>query len=319
MSSQHSHQTSTHWHILGAGAIGSLWAYHMTQQGIPVTLLVRPERIPEHGNRAMLRMDHQAESTKHSASCSVELVSTADTTTISHLLVTTKAGDTLAILKTLRPRLSRDAIIVLLQNGMGHQQTAAQFFADYGVFAGSTTDGVWQKDFLHICRAGYGSTRFGPLNERAKHSFKHLHSLLHITGLKAEMSTNILAILQEKLAINAAINGLTIVHNCANGELLRQPYYTELTELCAEIAAILAEDGFQTQEPLLEKVEQVLTITANNISSSQQDFRNGRATELAYINGYLIERATALGIMVPAQKKLMQTITHRCNSLNRRA
>ncbi len=317
MSLHHSHHS--HWHILGAGAIGSLWAYHMTQQNIPVTLLVRPERITSHTNTATLRVECATKSTEGDNTCEVQLISTTDTAPISHLLVTTKAGDTLAILETLRPRLSHDAVIVLLQNGLGHQQQVAHAFANHGVFAGSTTDGVWQKDFLHICRAGHGLTRFGPLNGQAQESIKRLHSLLHITGLKAEMSDNILGILQEKLAINAAINGLTIVHNCANGELLKQPYRSDLAELCEEIETILAKDGYLPQQPLLAKVEQVLTITANNISSSLQDFRNGRPTELAYINGYLIERAATLGIMASAQKKLMQTITHRCNSLNRSA
>ena len=308
-----------HWYILGAGALGCLWASELIKRAVPVTVLVRPERLAEQRDAPLLTVesaDRRAifpvtlESVQH------EQTSSGDKSAmpIKHLLVTTKASDTLTALQQLGDRLTPDTLIVLLQNGLGHQQQVAEAFPDCAIFAGSTTDGAWQQTFLHIHRAGCGLTRFGALNERAHQPGyrQRLQTLLHLDTLQAEESPDILPVLQQKVAINSAINGLTVLYNCANGELLKPELQQHLARLCAETEAILASEGFpnpnsdcQHQPWLLEQVNQVLAATGSNISSSLQDVRNGRPTELGYINGYLLDCAARHHILAPAHQQLM--------------
>ncbi len=201
---------SAHWHILGAGAIGSLWLAQLSRSDIPCTLLVRPERLPEGQHSQITELHITEEGRTHRLVTSLE--STSASSTITHLLVTTKAGDVLPALKALQQRLMPNTIFVLLQNGMGSQQQVVEHFPENPVYAGSTTDGAWRERALHIHRAGRGETWLGALNVQAKAARTPLPV---IKGMNIQFTDNILPRLQEKLAINSAINGLTALHNCA--------------------------------------------------------------------------------------------------------
>jgi 2-dehydropantoate 2-reductase len=59
-----------------------------------------------------------------------------------------------------------------------------------------------------------------------------------------------------------------------------------------------------SSDSLLDKVNQVISATANNYSSMHQDIVNARPTELDYITGYVIKVANAQSIDVPVHQRL---------------
>ena len=59
---------------------------------------------------------------------------------------------------------------------------------------------------------------------------------------------------------------------------------------------------------LLERSQQVAQQTSKNISSMLQDVRNSQNTEIDYINGYLINKATENNIQLPLNKSLVEYI-----------
>src|SRR5690606_38383831 len=113
-----SHITESSWHILGIGALGGLWAMRLAMQTdtprLDVRLLLRDDHVK---HQTLTLRDGTA---RHSHDFVAE---TADQAfgPIEHLLVATKAYDTLAALEALRPRLNSDSRIYLMQNGLGSQ------------------------------------------------------------------------------------------------------------------------------------------------------------------------------------------------------
>ena len=295
-----------HWHVLGAGAIGCLWSAQLYKNQIPGTLLVRPQRLKTE-KKPLLRITEDGQ--LHQLPIAIE--PTEASQPIENLLLTTKAGDALAAVKTVKHRLTDNATIVLLQNGMGSQQAISETFPQHAVYAGSTTDGAWLESFLTIHRAGHGKTWLGPLNSKSR-SQRHnpgVEALTRLSGMNVSPVENVLTKLQEKLAINAAINGMSALHNCSNGELLKPEYQSTTSALCEETACILAKEGYSgTGAQLLDTVNHVLAVTGKNFSSSLQDVRNGRKTELQWINGYLLARADKHNIQAPTHKKLMSQL-----------
>ncbi|ANB11643.1 2-dehydropantoate 2-reductase PAN5 [Sugiyamaella lignohabitans] len=108
----------------------------------------------------------------------------------------------------------------------------------------------------------------------------------------------------EKLIVNAAINPLTAIFRCTNGQLLEMEnsekvLYDIVKESCSILKtharATFAEDDLllvNTQlnpHRMLRVVQDVCRSTANNKSSMLVDVERGNSTELPYINGYLIE------------------------------
>ena len=113
--------------------------------------------------------------------------------------------------------------------------------------------------------------------------------------------------LWRKLAVNCAINPLTALLDCPNGELRQHPDRVAL--ICREVAAVIEREGYHTSETDLRYyVDQVIESTAENISSMLQDIRAMRHTEIDYITGYLLKRARAHGITVAENSRLFELV-----------
>jgi 2-dehydropantoate 2-reductase len=83
-----------------------------------------------------------------------------------------------------------------------------------------------------------------------------------------------------------------------------------LLAVCREVEEILAVATDAPPMPaLLPMVEQVLTETAQNISSTLQDTRRGRPTELPELNGYLCELAREADLPSPVNEWLVASVS----------
>jgi 2-dehydropantoate 2-reductase len=294
------------WHILGAGAIGSLWACHLALAGHPVRLILRNPAALQHFSGSIEL--HTQEAEQH-IGMPAELADQG--TPIQHLLVTTKSFATASAIASVRHRLTPSSVIVLLQNGMGQQQQLANQLPEIAVYAGTTTEGAYRTGPQQLVHAGRGASWIGPMNALACSQDRAvLDSLLQLP-LTTDYDDRIINRLWQKLAINAAINGLTAIHNCRNGQLaLDADYRQQMQQLCTEVeqlAAALQQPLFD--RPLLEIALQIATATASNFSSMQQDVLHQRHTEIDFINGYICSEAQSLGIDTPHNQALVDTIT----------
>ncbi|KEA63237.1 2-dehydropantoate 2-reductase [Marinobacterium lacunae] len=303
------------WHILGAGAIGCLFAERLARAGCDVTLLVRTEAQLEGLNRLDNIVSVQIDNTWHLARVDAETV--ADSSAIQHLLVCTKAYDGLDAINAISPRLAPDAQIVLLQNGYGHQQKSALALAPRPIWAGVTTSGARRTGPFRVVQSGEGETQIGRLNlpEGADHGLPDGWSTLdHRVVLNGDINRA----LWQKLAINAVINPLTALHGCRNGELLSPVYRQELTTLCTEIenvASVCTQPLFDTT--LLEAVLEVAENTAQNRSSMLEDLSAGRPTEIEQITGFICAAARELGEETPLNTELLNAVRFEQRRKNR--
>lgn len=286
------------WHILGAGAIGTLWAANLAAAGSSVTLLLRDQH----------RLDQfrQIEGVLRDGELfPVDAELTADSGSIQQLLITTKSTDTQSAFNSIKNRLTPGAHIVVLQNGMGSQQWVTDQSPDTEVAWASTTDGAWIKSPFSVKHAGKGVTHIGSPTT-------HLKWLNNLQGgfLNVEIDRDIAASLWRKLAINCAINPLTAVHHCKNGELITTPkLMDEMTALCAEVEAVANALNIPLFEaPLIDQASQVARLTAENYSSMLQDMKHGRTTEIDHITGYLCNLAAELGIKTPINSHYLSKI-----------
>ena len=284
------------WFVLGAGSMGCLWAASLASKGITPRLIVRASGDQP---RVALRLTAAGQTQQFvvESVCAQRIH-----VPIDRLVVCTKARDTLAALHSIEPFLSDNCHILLLQNGMGSQEVVAKTFSNHTVWAASSTDGAYLMAPFHVCHAGQGETWIGPLTGTSTDGFDELLDNFRLT---VHHHADIEQKLWEKLAVNCCINGLTALFDCRNGELLdgdvKQSWLDKLVD---ETALVLQRMGIPATS-LRDRVYRVCKITAENISSTCQDARLGRATELPFINGFLIDKASALTIPVPHHRTLM--------------
>lgn len=290
------------WHVLGAGAIGGLWALRLASRGIPVTLIAHGDEAAER----QLRIDNAEEL---SARSFVQR-SAADPGDVKALLVTTKSQLTADAMKPLLPHLPQGIPVLLLQNGMGAETFLRWQRADLCLLTGISTDGVWRRERDHLVLAGRGETVIGA--DRSTHAdvARNIAAQLHDARWPVHSVDDIQRRRWLKLAMNCAINPLTAIYRCRNGELLQKPeVLTTMQAVCNEVAAVMTAEGMATDGPsLFQAACAAAEKTAANISSMHADVVAGRETEIDFINGHVLARAAAHGIEAPTNTALLERV-----------
>ncbi|WP_283188973.1 putative 2-dehydropantoate 2-reductase [Pseudomonas sp. PMCC200344] len=299
---------STTWHVLGAGSLGTLWATRLARAGVPVKLIVRDAaRLEAYEAAGGLTLVEHGE-----AKCYPVPAETPDNSEpISRLLVACKAYDAEKAVAQLASRLAPDAELILLQNGLGSQDAVATQLPQARCICASSTEGAFRDGDWRVVFAGHGYTWLGD----AGHPMAPIWlDDVSAAGIPHEWSTDILTRLWRKLALNCAINPLTVLHDCRNGGL--QEHHCEVATLCVELTELLERCGQPAAaEDLQQEVERVIHATAANYSSMYQDVANQRRTEISYLLGHACKVAARHQLNLPHLNQLEQRLITHLHSL----
>ncbi|KOY03513.1 MULTISPECIES: putative 2-dehydropantoate 2-reductase [Pseudomonas] len=296
------------WHVLGAGSLGTLWATRLARAGVPVRLIVRDEQrlqayraaggltLVEHGEAKLYEIPGETSDSDEP---------------INRLLVACKAYDAVQAVARLAPRLAPGAELILLQNGLGSQDAVAAQVPQARCISASSTEGAFRDGDWRVVFAGHGYTWLGD----AGHPVAPIWlEDLTAAGIPHEWTTDILTRLWRKLALNCAINPLTVLHDCRNGGL--QQHHCEVATLCAELTELLERCGQPAAaEHLQQEVERVIQATAANYSSMYQDVANQRRTEISYLLGHVCRVAARHQLNLPHLNQLEARLTAHLHSL----
>ena len=288
---------STPWHILGAGSLGTLWATRLARAGVPVRLILRNEaRLADYRAGQGLTLVEQGVEQTYPV-----VGETPDSPEPIHrLLVACKAYDAQSAIAQLHPRLAPDAELILLQNGLGSQDAVAAQVPSARCIYASSTEGAFREGDWRVVFAGHGFTWLGD----ASHPTPPLWlNDLQAAGIPHDWASDILTRLWRKLALNCAINPLTVLYQCRNGGL--QAHACEVATLCAELAELLECCGQPAAaQDLHSEVQRVIQATAANYSSMHQDVANHRRTEISYLLGYACQAAARHQLVLPHLQQL---------------
>jgi 2-dehydropantoate 2-reductase len=290
--------------------MGCLWAAALSQSSDSAkpTLILRDDHALHKypGHIQLLAQQRTAHTLTVAATSAARILH--DNQPVQNLLVATKAQDALPALLALEPVLNQHTRIVLLQNGLRPQLEIARQFTRCAVSALSTSHGAWLQAPFVVVHAGFGNAWLGDLNETAAAAL--LINQLPAAAMNIQIDTNIHGRLWQKFAVNCALNGLTGLYDCLNGELLSRPDRRQrLIALCHEIEFLLAElPGAMAPLDLQTVVMQTAQVTADNQSSTLQDLRNGRRTEIRELNGYLCALAEQNQLPCPLNRQILDSI-----------
>jgi 2-dehydropantoate 2-reductase len=292
------------WHVLGAGSVGTLWACRLARAGLPVRVLWHDTaRLARYQEGPGLRLIEAG--VEQAFALPGEVPATAQP--IARLLVTCKAYDAASAVAAVRHRLVSNTQVVALQNGLGSQQAVIAALPHAQVILASTTEGAFRRADGAVVSAGQGVTWLGGLGKQCAPAWL---SELAQAGIPHQWTPDILARLWRKLAINCAINPLTVLHDCRNGVLVE--HAEAVAGLCQELTLLLQGVGQPgAAVALLAEVQQVISATARNYSSMYQDVAAGRRTEIQYLIGHACAEAERCSVPVPRLDALRQALIAR--------
>lgn len=309
--------------IVGQGAIGLLAACRLALAGRPLPLIQRQPTAALAVTFSQQQQDFPL------------LLCTDISPPLDFLLLPVKAFAVEQALKQYQSLLSPSAVIVLCHNGLGTLDVATSLLkADQQLWFASTTHGALKTGPHRLRHTGLGQTIVGPIAGPNANSIAALgvspitaplagspnrptgmtlcpqyYQLLDTALGPLQHTDNILPVLWRKLAINALINPLTALYQVRNGALADatfQPLLQQLLDEFLQVANICGQH-FNRAE-LWASVQQVIEATAANYSSMQQDVQQQRQTELAYINGYLLQQAQVHQLTLPTHQRLVEAL-----------
>ncbi|KAL2824075.1 ketopantoate reductase PanE/ApbA-domain-containing protein [Aspergillus pseudoustus] len=280
-------------------------------------------------------------SSSSSSSPSVSTAARAYDGPIDHLIVTVKATQTVSALRSLTTRLKPSSTILFLQNGCGMlDEVNEHLFPDPCTrphyLVGVISHGVTLTSPFNATHTGAASISLGAVpreNATATSEGVDFHEpgaatamymlralpLSPLLSATAHTYTDLLQTQLEKLAVNAFCNPVCALHDAKNGFLFGQPRLRRA--ILAEISAVVLnlpelagvpglEDRFAV-ERLEGTVNGILERTRETTCSMVVDLRNGRETEVRYINGYWVRRGREVGLSVAVNEGLMEQVLER--------
>ncbi|TKB24032.1 2-dehydropantoate 2-reductase [Desulfopila sp. IMCC35006] len=227
------------------------------------------------------------------------------------VILCVKSYDVINSLEFCKPILSKNTLLVFLQNGISHLDLKAHQHKATAAF-GTTTEGATLLGPGQVRHAGSGTTYLGflaPPNEQAVKLLQKTREVFSAGGLDTHLTDNILTRLWAKLFVNAGINALTAILDCNNGELLTLPGIDRRMKAAIDEAMQIAEKkDIPIMDDPYQATRMVCSKTAKNVSSMLQDVRKKRRTEIDAINGALVALGHITGIDTPENSLLCQQI-----------
>lgn len=288
------------WNLLGAGAMGSLTCGYLQQAGFTVTALSRQPTANAPPLKRQLQFSHNREEL-----LSIPQRCCADKATapISCLLLATKAGNAAAAISAWLPFLAADVTVVCLQNGLGQLDQVALPQASRVIYALTQSGANREQNRVRV--VAENPTYMGDGSAQAPHWFAGLAAAWPML----EWREDIALVQHQKLAINAVINPLTAYYRCRNGELLSADRLPQMRALADEVDAILSAIDSHWENDTFECAQRVAQLTAENTSSMLADVAAGRATEIEFINGWLLAEAKKRGIDAPLNQQFLTSLS----------
>lgn len=293
--------------IVGPGALGSVIAARLVHSGHDVSLLGRPSPHLDAILARGLRLETRSGATEQLALPATDdpaVVSAADV-----VIVLVKSGETATAMRAIRRHLRDDHTLLTLQNGLGNaERIRAEIGPGPRLLVGVTSQAAMRLAPGSVAHTGEGPTFIGFLDENDAAIASKIARLLAAAGLPAVVVPDIARYIWQKLAVNAAINGLTALAGVPNGLVATDAGLCDAAEIIAEeVASVARERGFELGGMRRAIVDTALA-TAHNRSSMLQDLDAGRTTEVEAIHGAVVAAGQAAGIATPATQALAALI-----------
>ena len=197
--------------------------------------------------------------------------------------------------------LRRDHILVYIQNGYGVDEIVERMVHDCCTLVGAViTLGAAFRE------PGVIEYHGGNIRLEDTSVSRDLLALFEEVGISARISPDIRKDGFQKLMINCVINPLSAILGVRNSSLA-SPFLDPIkSDLLSEIRSAFEKEGI-TASLDLETLNQYMRNSAN-FSSMFQDIRNGRSTEIAFLNGAILEMGDRHGMTLPLNRMIYHLI-----------
>lgn len=289
--------------VMGAGAVGCYYGGMLARAGHEVVLVGRPTHVEALQQRG-LRLQTAAFDVELPVRASTDAAALIDAALV---LFCVKSTDTEAAGLELRDHLASDALVLSLQNGVDNAERL-QALVGVPVWPAVVYVAAEMAGPGHVKHNGRGELVIGPTAVHGTPGTLEAAGLLALlgdAGVPAETGDNVAGVLWAKLVLNCAYNALSALTNLPYGPLVaREGIARVMDDLVAECLAVATADGVRIPGEVPASVRRIAQTMPAQFSSTAQDLRRGRRSEIDHLNGYVVRRGEATGTPTPVNRCL---------------
>ena len=284
--------------IIGAGGVGGYFGGKLAQAGFDVTFVVRGEHLS-----AIKKNGLQIKSIK--GDFTVHPKVTDDMQTINDpdlIILGVKSWQVIDVAKNLRSIISKNTMVLPLQNGADNAEKLLSVLNKENVLAGLSKI-VSKIEAPGIIRhfAFEPEIIFGEINNDLTERVRRLKNVFDKAGFKNGISDNIQLDIWRKFLFIVSISGIAALTRVVIGEIRHDTYLRKICYQTAfEIMTIANAKGISLSKTDIENAMQAIDNTDfQTTASMQRDIMENRPSELDNFNGYIVRQGKELQIETP--------------------
>lgn len=295
--------------VIGAGAMGSLFAAHFAEGGADVWAFDSWREHVDAIRRDGLRVDTGGKTrlVKIRATDNASKLAPVDVA-----LIMVKFGQTASALAAAMPMIDRRTVIVTLQNGIGNVEAIRSLAPNNRILFGLTslTCEMLGPGRIEASYHGQGETHFWPVDGRADEDCVAIADLLSRGGIYATLAPDIEVQIWKKLVVNCCYNPLCAITGLSVGELVDRPeIWPVLDGITEEIVAAAHHKGIPLQrEDARRFLRQVGVEARTHLPSMLIDVRRRRDTEIDCLNGAVVRECERGAIAAPFNRAIVDIV-----------
>ncbi|MEN9609862.1 MAG: hypothetical protein RLZZ628_676 [Bacteroidota bacterium] len=293
-------------YILGAGALGCVIGGALFLAGQDATLLCHSQQQADLINQGGLdmRIGETIQKVAIPAATASQNLPKPDL-----IIVLVKSQHTRTAIQSVIHYIGVETMVLSLQNGMGHEETLAEFVPKHQILGGKTYVGAVRLAANQVIAGYLGKLNIlGEFNGALSERVQKIAAIFQQAQLTTQISTNIYGAMWDKLFINVATGALSSITGLCYGDL----YQSKALEAVAINAVNEAIAVAQAQKVNITVHEGA---TAWKMASAGlpygfkpsmlQSLESGNRTEIDFINGYVVQKGIEMGIPTPFNQTLV--------------
>lgn len=291
--------------IVGAGSVGGFFGAHLAKQNPHVSFLLRPKTLAAVQQRGLTIRSAAGTFTVHPPALS-------DPRQLPQpdlVILAVKAYDLDDVMTQLEPVLTERTVLLTLQNGIDTEDRIIARIGRDAVVGGVAY--IYSKIAAPGVIDHYkkGAVAIGELMGHESDRLLQIRDLFAAAGLPCHLSKDIRRTKWEKMCWNCVFNPLTVLINDRVSKALDHPELLRVVhQIVQEVAAVAAAVKVPLPLDMPDRVVKATQEIRDIHTSMYDDWKAGRPTEIAYLNGYIVEKGRELGIPVPVNEALTAMI-----------
>jgi 2-dehydropantoate 2-reductase len=292
--------------VVGAGAMGRLFAARLAEAGTDVTIVdvdtALLSALSEKG--ILLEDDAGAREVAVTALPAEKLSGASDL-----YVIFTKGMHTRSAVASIARFAGTGARVLTLQNGLGNPEIIAEVFPADRIVMGVAALPADVSGDTGVRSLGAGHLEVGAFAPDGEPGVREVAAVLASAGFDARVSADIRAAIWEKVAFNTALNVLAALTGRTNAELDTAPGRRVIDTLVDEVVAVAHAQGVRADAARIHAaIDHALVAHGAHRASMLQDVAAGRPAEIESIPGAVIGRAREADVPVPALEALTDAL-----------